>query len=117
MKERIKGIYFVTDEALVCKVCYNPQYELDNLFGCETSDDVLHYRAKACLVDRNKRVEVNVGKESHDKLAIHTIRHAAMTGDGMTKVLDLKSSLETRSEETTKRGDERRKCCQDHCVN
>lgn len=45
------------------------------------------------------------GKE--DILAVHTVRHASMSGNAVAKVLDIECSLETRCEETSERSDKR----------
>jgi hypothetical protein len=58
-------------------------------------------------VNFNEGVEVHVGKEAHDELAIHSIRHATVSRDRVAKVLDLESSLEARGEEAAKGSNER----------
>lgn len=57
----------------------------------------------------DKGVEVHVGEEAHDELAVHTVRHAAVSWDRVAKVLNLEGALKTRSEEAAERSDERRK--------
>lgn len=57
----------------------------------------------------NEGVEVHVSKKSHDELAIHSIRHAAVSRDRVAKVLNLESALEARSEEAAKGSNKRRK--------
>jgi hypothetical protein len=58
-------------------------------------------------VNLDECVEVHVGKEAHDELAIHAIGHATVSGDRVAKILDLESSLEARGEETAKGSNER----------
>lgn len=79
------------------------------LLGVEAGDGRLQDAAKGDFVDLDKGVEVHVGEESHDELAVHTVRHAAVSRDGVAKVLNLEGTLETRSEEAAERSDERRK--------
>lgn len=73
-------------------------------------------RANASLVNSNEGVVVHVGEKAHDKLAVHTIRDATVTRDGISKVLDLEATLKARSKEASERGDERRKRSQNQSV-
>lgn len=57
---------------------------------------------------------VHIGKETHDKLAVHTVSHTAVARDRVTKVLDVKGTLETRGEETAKGSNQRSKSGKDH---
>lgn len=75
-------------------------------------------------MDSNERVVVHVREEAHDKLAVHAVckrvsrcnhawlrkakqtRDTTMSGDGVSKVLNLEGTLESRSEESTKGSDE-----------
>jgi hypothetical protein len=48
----------------------------------------------------------------HHELTVHTICHAAVSGDRISKILDFESSFETRGKEAAKGGDEGGECCQ-----
>lgn len=50
---------------------------------------------------------IHVGEETHDKLAVHAIGDSAVSRDGVTKVFDLESTFEARSEEAAKGCDQR----------
>ena len=50
-------------------------------------------------------------------LAVHSVSHAAVPRDRVSKVLDVEGSLETRGEETSERREKRRKGCHDEAVN
>jgi len=52
-------------------------------------------------------VVVDVGKQPHYELAIHTIGNTAVAGDGVTKVLDLEGPLQPGRKKATEGGDER----------
>lgn len=65
---------------------------------------------------RDKGVIVDVCEESHRKLAVHAVSHTAVARNRVAKILDLECALETRSEESTEWGDERRECGQDQGV-
>jgi len=73
--------YLGIDESLVGQVRHHPEDELYDLVGGETGDDVLHHAAQIHLVYRDEGVEVDVGEEAHDELAIHAVRHAAVARD------------------------------------
>lgn len=79
------------------------------LLGVEAGNGRLQDAAKGDFVDLDEGVEVHVGEEAHNELAVHTVRHAAVSWDRVAKVLNLEGALETRSEETAERSDERRK--------
>ena len=49
-------------------------------------------------------------------LAVHSIGHAAMTRDTLSKVLDVEGSLESRGEEPSKGGDQTREASHDENV-
>src|SRR4051794_107256 len=70
--------YLVTDKPLVRQVRYYPQDKLNDLLCGEAGDDVLHHTSQVDLIDRDERVEVDIGKEAHDELAVHAVRHAAV---------------------------------------
>ena len=80
-------------------------HQVHLLFWAQASDCSFDDASKRHLVDRDEAVIVHVGKETHDELTIHAISHTAMTGDGITKVLDLESPLDSRCKETTEGSD------------
>ena len=55
---------------------------------------------------------IHVCKEAHDKLAVHSVGHTAVAGNGVAKVLDLEGSLKARSKKATKGSDQGGKCCE-----
>lgn len=76
------------------------------LLGRETGDSGLDDGADAGLVDGDERLEIHKCKEAHDELAIHPIRHSAVSGYRVAKVLDVERALQTRGEETAERRDQ-----------
>lgn len=101
--------YLISPNTLVTKIATHAPHQLELLFDSQASDGHLHDAAEIDLVKSNKGMVVHVGEEAHDELAIHAIRHTAMSRNGVAKVLDLESALEPRSEETAKRCNERGK--------
>lgn len=92
---------------------------LDNLhllLRSKPRDGLLNDAANARLVHRDEAGIVHESEEAHDELAIHTISHATMTRNGITKVLNLKRALEARCEEATEGRDEGCKCRKDKNV-
>ena len=49
-------------------------------------------------------------------LAVHPIGHATVSGDAVTKVFDVKCTLESRSKESAERSNEGRETSQDEYV-
>lgn len=49
---------------------------------------------------------VDVSEKTHQKLTIHTIRHATVTWDTLAKILDLECPFYTASKETAKRSNQ-----------
>ena len=68
------------------------------------------------VVDRDEARVVEEGDGSHDELAIESVRHAPVAGNGVAKVLDLKCTLQPRGEETSKWCNKRRKGGEDEDV-
>ena len=50
--------------------------------------------------------KIDVDEDAHEDLAIKTIGETTMAWDGISKVFDSESTLETRGEKATKGGDE-----------
>lgn len=59
---------------------------------------------------------VHEGKAAHDELTVHAIGHAAVSGDGVTEVLDLEGALQARGEEAAEGRDQRGEGGQGHGV-
>jgi hypothetical protein len=91
---------------LVRQVPSHVLHELNLLVHRQARDGELYHVTKLHLVDGDEGVVVDMREEAHDELAIHAVRHAAVTRDGLAKVLDLEGALEPRGEEATKRSDE-----------
>lgn len=91
---------------MVAQIAAHALDELDLLVGAKSGNGQFQHVAHASLVHGDESVVVHVGEETHDELAVHTVGHASVSGDGVTEVLDLKASLESRGEETTERSNE-----------
>lgn len=48
----------------------------------------------------------------HHELTVHTICHAAVSGDRITEILDFEGSFEARGKEAAKGRDEGGECCE-----
>lgn len=94
---------------MVIQVLPHPPDELNLLLDGQAVDGRLQHGAQLDLVRGDEGVVVQVREEAHDELAVHAVRHAAVAGDGVAKVLDLEGALEARGEEAAKGGDERGK--------
>lgn len=101
--------YRLGHNALVAEIAAHALDQLDLLLGVEARNGRLQDAAQRDLVDLDKGVEVHVGEEAHDELAVHAVRHAAVAGDGVAKVLDLEGALEAGGEEAAKGSNERGK--------
>lgn len=64
----------------------------------------------------NSPLVIHKGKEAHNKLTIHTISHTTMAWDGVTEILDVKGTLETGGEKSTKWSNQRGECREDEDV-
>jgi len=76
--------------------------ELQLLLNREATDDRLKYGADGNVMLANEAAIIDVDKHAHQELAIHSIRHTAMSWNAVSKVLDIESALETRGEKATK---------------
>lgn len=101
---------------MVTQVATHALDKLNLLVRAKSGDGQFQHVAHAGLVHGNEGVVVHVGEESHDELAVHTVGHASMSGNGVTEILDLEASLESRGEETTEGGDEGGERCEDEGV-
>lgn len=100
------GSQFFRHNALVAQIAAHALDELNLLVGAKSGDRQFQHVAHASLVHGNESVVVHVGEETHDELTVHTVGHASMSGDGVTEILDLEASLESRGEKTTEGSDE-----------
>lgn len=94
---------------LVLEVPAHSLDELNLLLDRQARDGELHDVAVCHLVFGDEGVEIHVGKEAHDELAVHAVSHASVSGNGVAKVLDLEGALEARGEEAAKGSDQGRK--------
>lgn len=62
--------------------------------------------AYAGLMHGNETLVVHEGEEAHDKLAIHAVGDATVTGNGFAEIFDLERSFEARGEKPAERRDE-----------
>ena len=79
----------------------NPLDKLHLLFKGKSCDSRLDNSTEGDFVNRNEAVVVHVCKESHDKLAVHTIGNSAMPRNRIAKIFDLESTFEARGKEAT----------------
>jgi len=94
----------------------NPFNQLHLLEGSETCNGTLNYTSQRHFVDSDKAVIVHVRKETHDKLAIHTVGDPSMSWNTVPEILNLEGTFETGCEEPTKGGDERGESGEDQNV-
>lgn len=93
-----------------------PLDNLDLISRTEAGDSLLQHTSNGYMIHSDKAGIVHESEEAHDELAIHAICHTTVTGDGITKVLNVERALQTRSEEASKGGDERGEGCKDEDV-
>jgi hypothetical protein len=92
---------------------------LDNLhllLSRESCNGRLNHASNGGVVNGDEAGVVEECNGSHDKLAVHAVGHAAVSRNGVAKVLDLESALKTGGEEATKGCDERGKRCENEDV-
>lgn len=80
---------------LVSQVSGHALHQLNLLLWAQASDGSLKDRSNIDLVKCNKSVVVHVREETHDELAVHAIRHAAVSWNRIAKVLNLEATLQT----------------------
>jgi len=98
-------------DALAAEIVLEIVDELQLLLDREPTDDRLQHRADIDMMFADKAAVVDIDKHAHQKLAVHSIGHAAMSWNAVTEIFDVESTLETRSEEATKRCYQRSKAC------
>ena len=95
--------------SLVAQMGAQSPNDIQLLFSSQSGNSHLNNTTDIGLVSSNETLVVHVGQCAHNELAIHTIRHATMTGDRMAKVLDLESPFDAGCKETTEGSDQRGK--------
>lgn len=101
--------YRLRDSSLVVKVLAKATDHLELLVNRQAVDSGFDDVAHGSLIDGNEAVIVHEGEETHYELAIHAVSDTTMAGDGLAKVLDVESTLQTGSKESTEGSDERSK--------
>lgn len=86
-----------------------PLHDLHLLLQAQPVDRDLNDPTHTRPIHSNKALIIHERKESHDKLTIHTVRHAAVTRDAVAEILDFESALEATGKEAAKGSDERGK--------
>lgn len=99
--------YSFRDNALVVEMLAYSFHELHLLFRSQSRDCAFDNTAERDLIDRNEAVVVHVCEETHDELAIHSVRNTTMARNRIAEVLDFEGPLKSGSEEATKWSDER----------
>lgn len=92
--------------ALADEVAPDLVVQLDLIIDRELSDDRLQHGSNRDVVLSDERRVVDVREETHQELAVESVSQAAVTGNAVTKVLDVEGTLETTSEETTEGSDQ-----------
>lgn len=67
-------------------------------------EDLLEKLSRSGNID--EAVNINIDKSCHQKLTVKSVHDATMSGNNVSKVLDLKSSFKSRGKEATKRTDD-----------
>jgi hypothetical protein len=88
------------------KVLANAPHQLHLFLGGKTGDDRFDNTTEGNLVHCNETVVIHVGEEAHDELTVHAISNTSMTGNGVSEVLDLKCTFQTRGEESAEWSDQ-----------
>jgi len=89
-----RGTYIGLNDTLVRQILEHTLDHLHLLVGRQLHNRQLHNMTDRRPFKRNKCVVIDVGKQAHDKLAVHTICHATMARDRVAKVFDLECALE-----------------------
>jgi len=99
----------VDGDTLASEVSRQIPNKLDLLFDREPADDGLEDGADCHSVFADQTAIIDVGEDTHQELAIHSISHSPVSGDAVTEILDVEGTLKSRSEKTTEWSDKRRK--------
>lgn len=103
----------VDRNTLAGKVSCQVPNELDLLFDGEPTGDRLKNGADCNPIFADQAGVIDVGEDAHQKLAVHSICHPPMSRDAMTKIFDVKGSLESGGEEATEWTNKGGKSCHD----
>ena len=101
---------------MVFKVFSQALHELHLFLQRQARDCKLHDITIVELVLGHEGLIIHKRKEAHDELAVHSIRHATVSWDGVAKVLDLESALEPGRKKAAEGSDERGERGEDHAV-
>jgi len=107
---------FRTQLSLVHQMFCQQLDDLDLLLWCKRGDRSLYNASRTRAVHGDEALVVHKGEKAHDKLAVHAVSHATVSGDRVTKVLDVECALQARSEEAAEGCDERGECRHDEDV-
>lgn len=108
--------YSFRDCSLVVQILAQTTDNLKLFFDSQTVNGGLNDIPNTGLVHGNEAVVVHVGEESHDELAVHTVRNTTVARDRLAKVLDLERALKSGSEESTERRDQGGEGCENQDV-
>lgn len=93
--------YSFGNHTLIEKVFADASHKLHLFLRTQSGDGSLDNTTEGNFVYGNKAVIVHICEEAHDELAVHTIRHSAVTGNRVAKILDLKGPLKAGGKEST----------------
>ena len=96
----------ICDHTLIHKMLCQPFDNLNLLVRREPLYRSLNHATYTGLVDGYEALIVHKRKKPHDELTVHTIGDSAMTRNRFSKIFDFESAFQTRSKETSKRGDQ-----------
>lgn len=82
------------NNTLVAQVSCHALDELNLLIWAQTRNSSLKNASNIDLVKSDKSVVVHVRKEAHDELAVHAIRHATVSWNRVTEILDLEAAFQ-----------------------
>lgn len=99
--------YLLGHKALVAEISAHAFDQLNLLFGRQAGNGRLQDAAQRDFVNLDEGVKVHVSEKAHDELAIHSIRHAAVSGNRVAKVFNLESALKAGGEEAAKGSNKR----------
>lgn len=108
--------YLGRNDVLVHEVLRQNFDHLHLLLRCEASHCRLDDSTNGRVVDGNEARIVEERNRAHDELTIHTIGHASVSRNGVAKILDLESALQSRGKEATEGRNERGKRGEDEDV-
>lgn len=116
-KERRRGrTYSFGDCSLVVQIFAQTTNNLKLFFNSQTVNSGLNDISNTGLIHGNETVIVHVGEESHDELAVHTVRNTTVARDRLAKVLNFERALKSGSEESTERCDQGGEGCENQDV-